>query len=640
MYPWVSKLLYVDLSNRDYRIVNIDNPREHIGGRGFASRYLFDELEPDTDPLDPENVLIFSAGLLTGTLYPGASRMSVTSKSYINSGFGSTNVGDFMASEMKFSGFDHIVIRGRSESPVYLAIHDQKIEIRDAHAIWGKTTWQAEDYIRKDLNSPRVRVATIGQAGENLCKPACIILDKGRSASWFGCGSIMGSKNLKAIAIKGSGNIEVAMPDQFMKEVREAWRRIRASRTMQHIIQYGTIGVSGGDGLTTGKPQGVRNLSDGQWEGEKTLRLKDVVFRVRFPGPHYSCFVCPTPCSRSFRIAGDDIDENKVLAIHSNQLRGFGANLDIDKPDVVLKASSLVTQYGLNVDEVSATIAWAFEAWERGLINKEDTGGLTLGWGNDQALLKLIKQIAFREGFGDILADGVKEASKRIGRGTEEFAVSIKDAGVNERGLREYIGWSFGIATSVRGGGHLNGAPLTENRSNTEEFSMDKFGIKTAFKPEEYEGKETLVTFFNNLKISVDSMGVCWFHSYCYDENLLEHEVLARAARALTGEDIDKDELFHLGKKTISVEKCFNILHAGFNRKDDIPHKRFFEDSVTIGAFKGASLDINRWNDLLSRYYKLNEWDEKTGWPTRALLDKLGLKDVLSKLDRFQKSIK
>ncbi len=636
----VCRILQIDLTRGVCDKVEIEETANNIGGRSYASELLFKEVKPQANPLGPENLLIFSTGSMTGTLFPASSRLLITTKSAITGGYGGTNVGGFFAPEIKYSGFDHIVIKGAAEKPVYLAILEGKAELKNAGHLWGKTTWEAEDLIREELGNPDVRIASIGQGGENQCKSACIIVDKGRAAAWAGCGAIMGSKNLKASAVKGNGKVDVAEPELFMEEVRNAWEVIHNSKPMRQITRYGTIGVSGGDGLLTGRPQGVKNLSDGQWDGFKTSGLKDVIFRERFPGPYYACFGCPTPCSQSFGIPNSGDSQDKSLAIHSNHIRGFGSNLDIDKPEVIIKASSLVSQYGLNVDEVSATIAWAFEAWEKGIINKEDTGGLILGWGQGDALLELIRQMAYREGFGDVLADGVAEACRRIGRGAEELAVEIKGAGINERGLREYIGWALGVATSVRGGGHLNGAPLSENRSKSRELSKKLYGIETAFESSSYEEKEKLVTQFNYLKVIIDSLGTCWFHSICYDDSFYKQEEFARAYNALTGRSLSEEDLDKIGERTLNIEKAFNVLHAGFGREDDILPKRFYEDPVSFGQFKGATLDYDKWDALISKFYALQGWDEKTGWQTLAGLNKLGLKDVAKELDAYGRLIK
>ncbi len=634
------RLLQIDLTRGTYDVSNIEDSDINIGGRSYASEFLFNQIKPEVGPLEPENMLIFSTGSMTGTLFPASSRLLITTKSAITGGYGATNVGGFLAPEIKYSGFDHIAIKGSAEKPVYLAILEGKVQIKSAEHLWGKTTWETEDLIRKELRNPNIRIASIGQGGENKCKSACIIVDKGRAAAWAGCGAIMGSKNLKAIAVKGDGKVRVAHPDLFLEEVRNAWNVIHNSKPMQQVTRYGTIGVSGGDGLLTGRPQGVKNLSDGQWDGFKTSGLKDVVFREKFPGPYYACFGCPTPCSQSFGVPNSVDSQDRCLAIHSNHIRGFGSNLDIDKPEMILRASSLVSQYGLNVDEVSATIAWAFEAWEKGIINKEDTGGLVLGWGQGDSFLELIRQMAHREGFGDVLADGVAEASKRIGRGAEELAVTIKNAGINERGLREYIGWALGVATSVRGGGHLNGAPLSENRSKPRELSKKLYGIETAFESSSYSEKEKLVTQFNYLKVVIDSLGTCWFHSICYDDNFYKHEEFARAYNALTGKSLSKDDLIKIGERTLNIEKAFNVLHAGFRREDDILPRRFYEDPVSFGQFKGATLDYDKWDALISRFYKLQGWDEETGWQTLSGLKRLGLNDVAKALDARGRLIK
>lgn len=633
MYGWTGKTLVVDLTAMQHRVVQTEALEAFIGGRGWAAQHLFHTLQPGADPLGPENLLILSTGPLTGTLFPAAGRLVVTAKSAVTGGYGSANGGGHFAPEIKYAGFDHIVISGTAERPVYLAVLNDSVAIRDASRLWGRSTWETEDEIRAELHAPAARVAAIGPAGENLTRVACVIVDKGRSASWSGCGAVMGAKKLKAVAVLGTGAVRVARPEAFMAEVRRAWNWIRGTKAMRQMAQYGTLGVSGMDGILTGGPQGVRNLSEGQWDGARTLGLKETVFKELYDGNRVACFGCPTPCIRSYRIPPRDGREAaSCIGIHANTVRAFGPNLDVDTPETVVRATQLVGQLGIDLDAATAAVAWAFEAWEKGLLGPADTGGLVLGWGQGEALLTLLHQMAHRQGFGAVLADGVAAASRQIGRGTEAFALSIKGTGLNEKGLREYVGWTLGIATSTRGAGHLNGAPLCEDRRLSPALSRTRYGIDTAFTPGSYEGKEYLVLLFEKLKAAIDSLGLCYFQSYWYDEEIYGFNELAAAYSAATGQEVDGPGLALAGERIYNVEKAFNTLHATYGRADDIPPDRFFDEPVTLGRYKGAVLDRRRWDELLQRYYAAHGWDPATGLQTQTALHTLGLEDVAAKL--------
>lgn len=636
---WTGKTLEVNLTTRTCRVEPTDHAGALVGGRGWAARRLFDEVAPGTDPLGPENLLIFSTGPLTGTLFPAAGRLCVTTKSAVTGGYGSANGGGHFAPELKYAGFDHVVVRGAADTPVYLALVGDRVELRDARALWGLTTWETEDTIRREFGDPAVRVASIGPAGERAARLACIIIDKGRSASWSGCGGIMGAKNLKAIAARGSGHAAVARFDDFMDEARHAWQWVRRTKAMQQMGRYGTHGISGMDGLLTGKPQGVKNLSEGQWDGDKTIRLKQVVFDERFGLNRVACFGCPTPCAQACRVTSGPLDGSRCLAVHANTVRAFGPNLDIDCAETIIRATQLVGEFGMDLDATTAAIAWAYEAWERGLLTASDTEGLTLGWGQAAALPELLRQMAYREGFGALLSDGVAEAARRLGRSSDSFAMSIKGMGLNDKGLREYVGWALGIATSPRGAGHLNGAPLCEDRRFPRELSEKRYGIPTAFEPASYDDKEALVLLFERLKAVIDSLGLCYFQSYWYDEEIYGLEEHARALSAATGVDADARALERIGERIHNIEKAFNTLHAGFGRSADVPPERFFSEPVKTGKFAGAVLDRWRWNDLLTRYYAAHGWDPASGWQTRGGLEGLGLGDVAETLARHGRLI-
>jgi len=631
-YGWAGRLLRVDLTAGRCEVDSIDPYLQFLGGRGISDWIVFEEMAPEWSALDPQSVIAIGTGPLTGTLAPGACRTNVTSKSVVTGGISTSSVGGHFGAELKFAGFDQIVIQGKAEKPVYLFINDGRAEIREALNLWGKTTWQTEDLIREELHNDKVRVAGIGPAGENLCVEACIIVDRSRAAGWGGCGAVFGSKNLKAIAIRGTLPLELADPDGFLVYVSELLRRVKRSKASGILTRYGThgaYGVGGPDGRT---PQGVRNHRDEYWPADKGMALREPVFRERWEIGRSACFACPSSCTHIYHLPGGKRGPLTLEGVHTNTVRAFGSNLDITDAEAVLKAQVLINQLGLNTDGVGSALGWAFEAYERGLFSKEDTGGIELTWGNGDAMVRLLEQIAYRQGLGDLLARGVKEAARIVGRGSEEFAMHVKGQEMNEQSVRSHKGWALGIFTSTRGAGHLNGASLVERLGMDVEKAKALFGTGAVVKPETYEGKGTVTAWFESFKAVVDSLGLCYYLTYWIDMDLIGLEEMAALIGKGTGRKVEGDELFRVGEKIYNVEKAFNTLHAGFTRKDDLPPGRFIEMPISGGPFAGARIEPESYNRMLDEYYEAHGWDVATSWQTARCLDRLGLEEVKKRL--------
>lgn len=633
-YGWAGRLLRVDLTTKNCRVEPIRPFLQFIGGRGISDWIVFEESDPSIKALDPESVISLGTGPLTGTLVPCACRMNISSKSVVTGGISTANVGGHLASELKFAGFDQIVIQGKSDEPVYLFVRDGQAEVRNAGALWGKTTWETEDCLRHELKDDQLRVAAIGPAGENLCAMACVIVDRAHAAGWGGCGAVFGSKNLKAIAVRGTQPVRLADPDGFWSYNQELLERIKRSRSGGILTRYGThgaYGVGGPDGRT---PQGVRNHQDEYWSADKGMSLREIVFRERWEIGRTACFACPSSCVHLYRFPGGKQGPLFLEGVHTNTVRALGSNLDITDAESVLKGQALINQLGLNADGVGSVMGWAFEAYERGLLTKEDTDGLELTWGNGKAMVKLLQQIACRRGIGDLLAKGVKEAARFLGRGSEEFAMHVKGQEMNEQSVRSHKGWALGIFTSTRGAGHLNGASLVERLGMDKEKAKALFGTDSVTRPEAYEGKGAVTAWFENFKAVVDSLGLCYYTTFWIDLELLGLEEMASACRKVTGYEISGEELFQAGRRINNIEKAFNTLHGGFTRKDDLPPRRFLETAISGGPFAGARLDLEGYNGMLDDYYRAHGWDPATGWQTAKCLDELGLEAVKERLIR------
>jgi aldehyde:ferredoxin oxidoreductase len=547
-------------------------------------------------------------------------------------------VGGHFAPELKRAGYDHIILSGKADRPVVLFIKDDEVRFIEASHIWGVGIQDTSRQIRKQHNDSQIRMASIGPAGENLVSFACIIVDEGRAAGFSGCGAVMGSKNLKSIAVRGTQEIPVAHP-AFLKETAlEIRKRIDSSPDIHKMREGGTHLLSAAGGPTHSGPQGTRNLQDGFWSKEKSKKVKEPEFRP-FEINKLACFNCTIHCSHLYEIPDGENKGKQTEGIQANTVRAFGSNLDIDDPKVILEANFLCNDLGLDVDGTGAALGWTFECFENGMLTKQDTGGIQCDWGNGKSALSLIKQIALRQGVGDLLAQGVQAAGRTLGRGSEEHAMQIKGAPVNESCMRTHKGWALGIVTSTRGAGHLRGAPNTEQKTISPEISGKLWGIPNADDPGSYEGKAELVAWFEAFKAVVDALGLCYFATYWRDVQLIGPKDMSDLLYGATGIRMEEKELLRTGEKIVNIEKAFNTLHAGFSRKDDLPPKRLQQTSVSQGPFKGEHLDSEKWDTMLDEYYDCHGWDKETGRQTAACLDALQLpafiKERLKSLNRL-----
>lgn len=625
-YGYSGKVLFIDLSREKTWVDSVDPYFSWVGGRGINQWLLFTLVGKNIRPLDPENVLILGAGPMNGTLVPGSGRLTIDFKNVITGGVGSANCGGRFSSEMKYAGYDHIVIQGRAAQPTYLYIEDQKIHFRDASDLRGRDTWATDRLIQEKEKDPCISTLTIGPAGEKLVQYACIIGDRGRAAAYGGNGAVMGSKNLKAIAIRGkSAPVRVARPEAFMKRLRDFRREIfEKSRGVRIHREGGTLGAY----LLAGEKRahGVKNLREEFWSSasiEKVTRDKFDPFMIR----RHSCFGCPVYCLGLYRVK-DFLCEG----IQANSLRAFGSNMDVTCAEDVLHAHGLCNLYGLDVDQTSATVAWAIECFEKEILSPKDTAGLILRFGDGNCVSQLIQKIARREGVGDILAQGVVEAAKRIGRGSEEFAGLVKKASIMEQGMRSHRAWALGIVTSTRGVGHLRGSPGFEAQKIPAEVSQKILGIGDISDPTSYENKAALVVWMERYKGVIDMMGLCALPSMWMDMFLYSPDDIAELLNDLTGRSYSGNDLMRVGEKVQTLERAFNLLHAGLGRRDDMPPKKFVEIPVHEGIFKGERIDLEKWNRMLDEYYDLHGWDRESGWPTKKTLSSQGLGEVAAKL--------
>jgi len=621
---YAGKVLKVDLSKEKVLVEDLDKElvSKYLGGAGFCARVLYDLIEPGLDAFSPDNPLMFATGPLTGTMFPQASRYVVAAKSPLTGIWGEAHAAGHWAAELKFAGFDYILITGRSEKPVYLWVCDGKAEIKDASSLWGKTTYDTEEEIREEYGDPHVKVACIGPAGENLVRYAGI-LNEGRIAARSGMGAVMGSKKLKAIAVRGHGAIDIAEKEKYLDFIRNMYDKMLSNPFTESRVKYGTTSLIELMNEIGRLP--TYNLRQGVFEEYKKIggeRLR----QTYFVKPKAD-FACLQRCGRIVRVPKGPYacfgkgPEFECLAALGSRC----GNSDLAS---IVYMHHLCNLYGMDTVSTGATISWAMECYDEGLITKEDTGGLDLSWGNHEVMVKLIEMIAFRKGFGDLLAEGSWRAAKRIGRGTEKYLMTIKKqeiAGQEPRGQK-----SMGLAnaTAARGADHLYGFPVLDEIGFEEDI---KKRIGAQYLPEvadrlnpKYKG--IMVKKCEDFSVLVECVGVCKYGTvvppvYYYDE-------IAEALTLTTGIEFTPEQLMIIGERVVNLNRAFNA-REGITRKDDSLPDRLTKVPGPKGASKGQVVELDQ---MLDEYYTERGWDLETGLPTEKKLVELGLEDIAEDL--------
>lgn len=627
-YGRTNKILFIDLERQTTFCENTTKYSSYIGGRGINQRILFDVVNPDITPLDPQSYILLGSGPFVGTLVPAASRLAIDFKNVINQGIGSGNCGGQFAAEMKYAGYDNIAIFGQSKKPIYIYILDDKIYFRDASNLWGLNTWDTENAIRRKEKDPHIRTLCIGIAGENLVKFSLILGDKGRAVAYGGGGAVFGSKKLKAIAIRGTKYpVRVAYPNDLFRKVIDFNKNvINKSKTIQMRRKGGTLLPY----LVKGEnsPHGVRNMRDEFWPNEKINKISREKIDQNYLIRRQSCFNCPVYGSSIF-----EINKQRFEGFQANSFRSFASNLDCTSLNDVIQSHVLTNLYGLDGDHTSSIIAWAIECYENGILTKKDTDGLELKWGKGENILILIERIANREGFGDILARGLYEATKIVGKNSSQYAVLVKKNALMEAAMRSHKAWALGILTSAKGGGHLRGAAGEEKQNISPEKSQELFQLNDISNPTSYTNKAALVVWQENYKDITDCLGLCNTMNMTIDINIYRWNDIEEFYYLVTGENVSEAEFTIIASRMQNLERSFNLLHAGFDRKDDLPPKKLVEIPVSQGPYKGERLELEKVNKMLDEYYQIHGWNIKNGRPTKEKLKELKLENIIQKLE-------
>jgi aldehyde:ferredoxin oxidoreductase len=615
VYGYTGSLLRVDLTDQAYRTERINEAemRGYLGGRGFNAKRLYDEVGAGVDPLGPGNKLIFGTGPLVGTMFPTASRFNVSAKSPHTGILGDSNAGGHFAPEMKFAGYDQIVLEGRSPSPVYVYVKDDHVEFRDASAMKGRTVFEADGFIKGELGDRRVQTVVCGPAAEKGVRYAGLFANQVRAASRTGMGTVMASKNVKALAVRGTGHVEVAEPKEFERMVLELEGEIRRHEQYPGRMRMGTTRI-----LMMANEAGflpTRNYTSGVYEDASKVsgeRLAEE-YNVKNRG----CFACTIPCSRVYTVREGPHRGRHGEGPEYEALGSFTSRIGNNDLEEALKAIDLCNQLGLDVLSVAGCVGWAMELYEAGELTAEETGGLELTWGNTEALLKLIQLIAEREGFGDFLADGSVEAAERLGRGMDR-TIQVKGMDLIMADPRGLKGFGLGYAVASRGGDHLRSEPFLE-LSDDPEIGERMFGVPESTLRLADKGKGRLVSYFEDWNAVIDSLEPC--KNIMQNMMLLPFERASEALEVATGLRLTPEEMREAGARIVTLERMFGV-REGLSRADDSLPPRFRESPLREGASSGTVVDLDL---MLDEYYAERGWDAATGHPTPGALQRLGL---------------
>jgi aldehyde:ferredoxin oxidoreductase len=610
-YGYNGKIMRINLSDRKISTEEPDEIfyRRYMGGRGFIAYYLLKELDPKIDPLSPDNKLIFATGVITGGRIAGSGRNSAGGKSPLTNGYGEAEAGGYWGPELKRTGYDAIIFEGKADKPVYLWISDKGPELKDARHLWGKTTHETEEAIRAELGDRLVKTALIGPGAENLARISCIMNDVTRAYGRSGLGAVMGSKNLKGVAVRGKNPPPVADNEKIKELTKWAgenyWKGFQENGTAGGLLDLNKDG-----GLPT------RNFREGVFEGAEAIsgqKMRDTILINRG-----TCYACPVKCKRIVKVD----EPYKVDPIYGGPeyetLGSLGSCCGVDNLAAISKANELCNAYSLDTIGTGTTIAFAMECFENGLIKKKDTGGIELRFGNADAMVKMVEMIARRQEIGDLLAEGCMRAAKKIGKGAEEFAMHSKGQEFPMHEPRYKQGMGMGYAISPTGADHMQS--IHDSGPGKHPGGLLRLGVLQGLPGSDLSpGKVRMFMYQQHWNSFCNSAGLCVFLPYGYNKKV-------EVVQAITGWDTTTWELMKVGERGTTMARAFNI-RAGLTRADDNYPKRIHEP-FKEGPLAGVGVGEEKLNNAISVYYDMMGWDKDTGVPTRGKLQELDIEWV------------
>ncbi|MCR4426440.1 MAG: aldehyde ferredoxin oxidoreductase family protein [Firmicutes bacterium] len=616
---YAGNVLRVDLTTGQIGIEPLDWEQCHkyLGGRGLNVARLAAEIDLDVEPESPENPLIVGVGPLNGTLFPGAARVNFTSKSPLTGILGDSNAGGFFGPELKYAGFDQVVITGQADQLSYLLIQDGEAIVFRAPDLAGLDVWETQKLLAA-RHDRRAQVASVGPAAERGVKFSGIFCNLARPAARTGMGAVMASKNLKAIVARGTRPVEVADPEEFLRLVRMIDARILTHQQYPVRVAYGTTRLV--SALNAAGCLATRHFQTGRFEDASAVSGERLAQRFRVKGK--ACHSCTIPCSRFFEIKSGRFAGLRSEGPEFEGLAAFTSRVGVNDLEAGLAMVDICNRQGMDVISTAECVSFAMECFERGLLSSGEVDSLDLRWGNAEAVMALVQKIARREGFGDVLADGVREAAKRIGRGTGDLAMHVKGLELFMADPRGLKGYALGNAVASRGGDHLRSEPSFEFSQDTEAgkrlFGSEKAGFRL-----EHEGKGRVVKHYEEVCALADSLNAC--KNTITNMEVLPFDDAARIVNAAAGTELDGADVQRICERIVLLERCF-IVALGITRADDTLPRRFLEEPMPEGCgdTSGSTVELS---GMLDEYYAARGLDIDTGVPTRDTLGRVGLEE-------------
>ena len=618
---FTGKILRINLTTEKISFETLEETfyRRYFGGRGLISYYLLNELEPKTNPLSPENKLIFACGPVTGAPFSGSGRNSVGAKSPLTGAYGEAEAGGFWGAELKRAGFDAIIVEGKASSPVYLWVHNQKVELRDASHLWGLEIKKSQETIRNELDDKTVKVAQIGPGGEKQVRYACVINDLNHAAGRGGIGAVMGSKNLKAVAVKGTTNVPVRKPKRLRKLA--TWMAQNVDSVARVLHTYGT-GFEMDVGAEVGNLP-IRNFRDGDFPEVDNISAEAVKNTIGVGMG--TCFACVVACKKEVKVTEPWIVDPEYGGPEYETLASLGSNCGVSDLKAVCKANELCQRYSIDTISTGVTISFAMECFEHGLLTKADTGGLDLSFGNAESMLKMIEMIGEKRGIGALLAEGTKRAAESIGNGAEEFAVHVKGQEVPMHDPRLKRGEALGYAVSPTGADHVHNIHDTFLYPQLPK-SYNSLGVLEAVPVEDFGPKKVrLYKIVGDWRTLNNFLVTCLFTPWSVVQKV-------EIVRSVTGWNTTAFELMKVVERGNTLARIFNI-REGFTEKDDWLPPRFFKPK-TSGALSETSVNPEDLQKAKILYYDMMGWTEQ-GVPKQSKLAELDISWAATKISAW-----
>lgn len=593
--------------------------RLYPGGKALAGYFLLNEFPQNTDALDPKNMLILANGLMTGSPVSTTTRYVVAGRSPLTNAVGSSEAGGYWGPELKKAGYEAVIITGRAKVPVYLWIHDEEVEIRSAEHLWGLPTANVQEDIREELEDTRIRVLQTGLAGENLVRYAGLTNDLRHFNGRNGMGAVMGSKNLRAVAVRGTGRFQdFAHDGQGLRELaKKLTRQVRENPLSWDLQQRGTPGIV--EPLNDSGMLPTRNFRQGAFE--KVEDIKWEAYEEELLVGRRTCYACAVRCKREIQIDGEN---SKYGGPEYETVVAFSSDCGVSDLKIVAKANELCNAYMLDTISTGATIAFAMECFENGLINLDDTDGVDLRFGNGDALLMMVEKIAKRQGFGDVLAEGSKRAAEKIGKGAPAYALQVKGQELAMHEPRGKYNVGMGYALSEVGADHLIVAhdTMLTNPNSLPSKNAKLLGIKQALPAQMFSDEKMRQYFILESWNSFENVvGYCFFGPA--PRGFIHPDDVLASINLTTGWDIKLEELLEIGERAVNMYRLFNIREGFGSKDDDLPDRIF--DPLEEGALKGESIDRKAFLEARSQLYAIKGWDQERGIPTQERLEYLSL---------------